>query len=205
MIIQKKKWQGNEICEITCLLVLKQLLTKFRNFSCVSIVTVTVKLLPRPVRTAPPSKNPATSHSLRSQLASPSRHFFWSTDWTHHLTLREWDLYWVKRKTSSSFEFTLSRSYFSNCRDSCYCRCSGQKATKSHWPMTSKQLTTVSDARNQFSSMKWWIWRLGDSDQGYFNRGVRKISVRKVGAVAHGSNLAQVGQTVRNVWNITDL
>ncbi len=35
------------------------------------------------------------------------------------------------------------------------------------------------------------------SDHSYFNRGVRKLSVRKVGAVAHGSNSVREGQLMR--------
>lgn len=98
-----------------------------------------VKLPLRPVRAAPPQK-PATSPSLLTPTFlsfHSSHHFAWSTDWTHHLTLREWDLYWVQRKTSNSFEFMLCKSYFSNCRDSCYCRCR-VTATQSSWLMISK-------------------------------------------------------------------
>lgn len=154
-------WSAEESSNyvITCHNCLMLDPTFFSFRTCVYIETITVNL-PRPVHTAPP-QNPATSHSLSTQLSPQSHHFFWSTDWTHHLTLREWDLYWVQRKTLSSFEFTLSRSYFSNCRDSCYCRCRAT-ATKSQLANDFQDAPEVVgkfqiEDRNQFSTMRWWF------------------------------------------------
>lgn len=83
-----------------------------------------------------------------------------STDWTNHLTLREWDLYLVKRKTLSSFDTSLSRSYFSNCRDSCWSRC---KATHRKQGVTGKENALVvqvqsmcsDEGREAVNSVKW--------------------------------------------------
>lgn len=152
----------------------------------------TVKLPPRPVHTAPP-QTPATSHCLRTPTFLSNSSL--STDCTHHLTLREWDLYLVQRKTSSSFEFTLCRSYSSNCRDSCYCSVTGAKG---HWPMISRthqrlsDCQAVSDARNQCSIIRFslcsaWLNRKPCNLVPTYIRGVRKIVVRKAGAVTHVS------------------
>lgn len=130
------------------------------QFSC---ILIPVKLLLRPVKC---SSSPVSSNICARQLSSPSQHFAWSAEWTHHLTVREWDLYWVQRKTSSSFEFMLCRSCFSSCEDSCCCRCR-VKETHSLWPKISKthqelRISRVSDAWNQL--LKWalrsWIFFL---------------------------------------------
>ena len=55
------------------LLCLGQLLIKFGDFSCVSIEVITVKLLPRPVHTAPPQTSVASqsAHTTFLSISSP--------------------------------------------------------------------------------------------------------------------------------------
>lgn len=100
-----------------------------------------------------------------------------STSWTSHLTLREWDLYLVKRKTLSSSDTSLSRSYFSNCRDSCWGRCKvthrkrDQLAEKTHSSFTSSQSARAADL------VKW--------DRIISEHDKNAPSVRKAPVVAH--------------------
>lgn len=82
-----------------------------------------IQSLPRPTVTVPPPHTPATvPHSARTKLSTHIVFLHSDSDTqTHHLRLRLWELYWVRRKIFSSSEFTPWRSSSLNCRDSCYC------------------------------------------------------------------------------------